>query len=168
MTITYRRPRDDEHRAFVRLFVDVMNQSMSDERIDVGKEHDELDRSWVADERGAIVGTITGHSFDFTLPGGATAPLAGLTLAAVAPSHRRRGILNELMRRFDDDVRERGEAFSGLFASEAAIYGRYGYGAATRFASLTIERDRAAGIADVEVAGSIRWVRVTEAVDEIA
>ncbi|MEN3273364.1 MAG: hypothetical protein V7636_2125, partial [Actinomycetota bacterium] len=91
--ITYRRPKDEEHRAFVRTFLDLMNQHLSDERIDEGKEHDELDRSWLADDGGRIVGTITGHSFDFTLPGGSTAPLAGLTLVSVIPTHRRRGIL---------------------------------------------------------------------------
>ena len=168
MTLSYRRPNEGEHLAFVRTFLDLMNQHVPDERIIEGREHDEPDRSWAADDSGTIVGTITGHSFDFTLPGGSTAPLAGLTLVSVVPTHRRRGILNELMQRFDGDCRERGEAFSGLFASEAAIYGRYGFGAATRFASVSIERDRAAGVADVEVPGTIRWGRLADRADEVA
>ena len=167
MTITYRRPRDDEHRTFVRTFLDLMNQHIPDERIDEGKEHDELDRSWVADDGGTIVGTITGHSFDFTLPGGSTAPLAGLTLVSVIPTHRRRGILTKLMKKFEADCRERGEAFSGLFASEAGIYGRFGFAAATRMAQLTVDVDRAHGLADLELPGSIRWGRMTDHVDEV-
>jgi predicted acetyltransferase len=167
MNIRYRRPRDDEHRTFVRTFLDLMNQSMPDERIDEAKEHDELDRSWVADDSGSIVGTITGHSFEFTMPGGSTTPLAGLTLVSVIPTHRRRGILNRLMKKFDGDCRERGEAFSGLFASEAGIYGRYGFGAATRMAQYTVDVDRAKGLADLDLPGSIRWGRLTDNADEV-
>ena len=35
------------------------------------------------------------------------------------------------MRRQLEDVRDRGEPLAGLFASEGAIYGRFGYGLAT-------------------------------------
>jgi predicted acetyltransferase len=166
MKISYRRPRDEEHRDFVRTFLDLMNQSMSDEAIAENKEHDELDRSWVADDGGRIVGTITGHSFDFTLPGGGTAPLAGLTLVSVVPTHRRRGILTRLMKKFDSDCRERGEAFSGLFASEAGIYGRFGFAGATRMAQLCVDVDRAHGLRDLELPGSIRWGRMVDHVEE--
>jgi predicted acetyltransferase len=166
--ITYRRPRDDEHRTFVRTFLDLMNQSMPDEMIDEGKAHDELDRSWVADDGGKIVGTITGHTFDFTMPGGSATPLAGLTLVSVIPTHHRRGILTKLMKKFDGDCRERGEAFSGLFASEAAIYGRFGFGAATRMAQLTVDVDRAHGLRELDLPGSIRWGRMEDNVDEVA
>jgi len=166
--VTYRRPLDAEHRTFVRTFLDLMNQHMPDERIDEGKEHDELDRSWVADDDGRIVGTITGHSFDFTLPGSSTAPLAGLTLVSVIPTHRRRGILTNLMKRFDRDCRERGEAFSGLFASEAAIYGRFGFAAATRLAQITVDVDRAHGLRELDLPGTIRWGRMSDHADEVA
>lgn len=167
MTIRYRRPEESEHRPFVRTFLDLMNQTVPDERIDESKEHDELDRSWVADDDGSIVGTITGHSFDFTLPGGSTAPLAGLTLVSVVPTHRRRGILTRLMKKFDADCRERGEGFSGLFASEAGIYGRFGFGAGTRMAQLCVDVDRAHGLGGLDLLGSIRWGRMADHAEEV-
>jgi len=166
MTVAYRRPEEGEHRDFVRTFLDLMNQTMTDEAIAESKEHDELDRSWVADDAGRIVGTITGHSFDFTLPGGGTAALAGLTLVSVIPTHRRRGILTRLMRKFDADCKERGEAFSGLFASEAGIYGRFGFAAGTRMAQYSVDVDRSHGLRDVDVPGTIRWGRMADHVEE--
>ncbi len=60
---------------------------------------------------------------------GAMAAVAGVSLVAVLPSHRRQGILSALMRRQLADVSERGEAVAVLFASESGIYGRYGTGA---------------------------------------
>lgn len=168
MTLTYRRPEPGDGARFVRTFLDVMNQGLPDERLESEQEHVEFERSWLAEEDGRIVGTITGHSFEVTLPGGSAVPMAGLTLAAVIPTHRRRGVLTELMRRFDSDVAEREEPLVGLFASEAAIYGRYGFGAATRFSSVTVDRGRATGLGDVDVPGSIRWLRAADAVDEIA
>ena len=97
MTVTYRRPEASEHVAAVRLFVDVMNQRASDEDIERGHDTFELDRSWVADDGDRIVGTITTHSFQMVVPGGGQAPLAGLTLVSVAPTHRRSGVGRRLV-----------------------------------------------------------------------
>ena len=57
-------------------------------------------------------------------------PAAGVTLVGVLPTHRRQGVLTRLMRAQLDDVRERGEPVAFLWASEGAIYGRFGYGMA--------------------------------------
>ena len=56
---------------------------------------------------------------------------AGVTYVGVVPTHRRRGILNQLMRAQLDAIAARGEPVAILWASEEAIYGRYGYGMAT-------------------------------------
>ncbi len=66
-----------------------------------------------------------------TVPGGARVPAAGVTMVGVAATHRRRGVLTSLMRRQLDEVRALGEPLAVLTASEPAIYGRFGYGAAT-------------------------------------
>ena len=76
------------------------------------------------------VATAGTYDHRIRIPGG-DIPIAGVTLVGVHPSHRRRGILRELMRRQLDDAHERGEAVAVLWASEAAIYGRFGYGMAT-------------------------------------
>ncbi|MGA5032493.1 GNAT family N-acetyltransferase [Streptomyces cellulosae] len=70
-------------------------------------------------------------SFRLTVPGGASVPTAGVTMVSVAATHRRRGLLTAMMRRQLDDIRSWGEPLAVLTASEPAIYGRFGYGAAT-------------------------------------
>ncbi len=77
----------------------------------------------------AIVGGAGAFQFDLTVPGGSVRT-AGVTVVGVLPSHRRRGILRELMRAQLDDVHARGEPLAALWASEASIYRRYGYGLA--------------------------------------
>jgi predicted acetyltransferase len=104
---------------------------------------DEPDRSlaWFDDD-GRIVATTGAFTRALTIPG-AVAPCAGVTAVAVVPTHRRRGLLTSMMRRQLDDLRERGDALAILWASEARIYGRYGYGVATRMARLSARRPQA-------------------------
>jgi predicted acetyltransferase len=87
----------------------------------------EVDRTLAAFDGEEIAGTTSIFSFDMTVPG-ARQPVAGVTWVSVKPTHRRRGVLTELMRRQLADVRERGEALATLWASESVIYGRFGYG----------------------------------------
>lgn len=104
----------------------------------------EMDRGLLAvAPDGKPVGTAAAYSFELTLPGGALVPAAGVTAVGVLPSHRRRGVLSAMMRRQLADVRERGGFLSVLLASEARIYGRFGYGPATSTARLTVERHKA-------------------------
>jgi predicted acetyltransferase len=98
----------------------------------------ELDRSLAAFDGPRPVASAGMWSFRMCVPG-ALAPVAGVTWIAVLPSHRRRGILSALMRRQLDDIHARGEAVAALWASEAGIYGRYGYGRASWHASFTIQ-----------------------------
>ena len=64
--------------------------------------------------------------------------MAGSTHVTVHPTHRRRGILTEMMRRHLDQAAERGQPVAGLWASEERIYGRFGYGPATFGQQLSI------------------------------
>ncbi|MEU6173040.1 GNAT family N-acetyltransferase [Streptantibioticus parmotrematis] len=102
----------------------------------------ECDRSLVALDGDVIAGGASAFSFRLSLPGGAVVPAAGVTMVGVTPTHRRRGVLTSLMRRQLDDVRERGESLAVLTASEPAIYGRFGYGAATRKLRIDAETRR--------------------------
>lgn len=89
----------------------------------------EPERTLAAFDGDQIVGTTIAYSFDLTIPGGML-PAGGVSAVAVLPSHRRRGILTAMMSRQLSDLRDRGEPVAALFASEAAIYGRFGYGSA--------------------------------------
>lgn len=91
----------------------------------------ELDRSIAVLDAGEIVGSAGAFTFELTVPGGRTLPAAGVTAVGVRHTHRRRGILNRMMRHQLDDVAARGEPLAVLTASETVIYGRYGYGMAT-------------------------------------
>jgi predicted acetyltransferase len=116
-------------------------------------EHDllifEFDRTLAAFDGTGMVGTTCVFSLRMSIPG-AMIPVAGVSGVAVLPSHRRRGILSSLMRQQLSDIRDRGEAVAALFASEAAIYGRFGYGVAALQLDLMIDR----GDGRVPVTGS--------------
>jgi predicted acetyltransferase len=108
----------------------------------------EFDRTLAALDGPTVVGTAGVFSFRMRVPG-AMVPVAGVTMIAVLPTHRRRGILSAMMRRQLADVRDRGEAVAALFASEAGIYGRYGYGQASSQAYFRLQRSEAALAAGV-------------------
>lgn len=105
----------------------------------------EWDRAWGARSDGALAAIYVVFSFGITVPArlpgpAAVIPAAGLSWVAVHPDHRRRGLLSAMIRHHLEDVHESGraEAVSCLFASETAIYGRYGYGLSTDCVRLTL------------------------------
>ena len=105
----------------------------------------ERDRTLLATgENAEPAGTAGAYAFELTLPGGMVVPTTGVTTVGVLPTHRRRGVLTALMAHQLADLRARGEVLCVLLASEATIYGRFGYGPATYTARLTVPRHRAA------------------------
>ncbi|WP_327406326.1 GNAT family N-acetyltransferase [Streptomyces sp. NBC_01288] len=105
----------------------------------------EMDRCLLAlTADGRPVGTAATYPFELTLPGGTLVPAPGVTAVGVLPSHRRQGVLSAMMRHQLTELRARGEVLSVLLASEATIYGRFGYGPATYTARLTVPRHKAA------------------------
>jgi predicted acetyltransferase len=86
-------------------------------------------RALAAYDGGRPVALAAAYAFELTIPGGQL-PCAGVTWVGVLPSHRRQGILRDLMKRQLADVQGWGEPIAALWASEAAIYGRFGYGLA--------------------------------------
>ncbi|MGW0699318.1 GNAT family N-acetyltransferase [Streptomyces sp. NPDC002867] len=102
----------------------------------------EIDRSLAAWDGDECVGTAGAFTFQVSVPGGAMAPAAGVTMVSVAATHRRRGVLTSMMRRQLDDVRALGEPLAVLTASEPAIYGRFGYGTATHQMSVEVDSSR--------------------------
>ncbi|MFB9521171.1 MULTISPECIES: GNAT family N-acetyltransferase [Streptomyces] len=103
----------------------------SQEERELFRDLTEFDRTIGVWDGAGCVGTAGAFSFRMTVPGGASLPVAAVTMVSVAATHRRRGVLTTMMRRQLDDVRARGEAVAVLVASEPVIYGRFGYGVAT-------------------------------------
>jgi predicted acetyltransferase len=92
---------------------------------------------------GRIAGGSAMISFEITVPGNRQVPLGGVTSTAVVATHRRQGLLRQMMQAMFDEARERGEPLAGLSASEGSIYGRFGYGPATLRTRWEIERTQA-------------------------
>jgi predicted acetyltransferase len=90
----------------------------------------EPERSLVAFDGAQMVGTALAYTFGLTVPGGSV-DAAGISGVSVLPTYRRRGILSALMRRQLADISAGSEPVAALFASESAIYRRYGYGVAS-------------------------------------
>jgi predicted acetyltransferase len=91
---------------------------------------------------GQPVGTAATHSFELTLPGQTIVPAPGVTAVGVLPTHRRQGVLSAMMRHQLTGLRADGEILSVLLATEATIYGRFGYGPATYSADLAVSHHR--------------------------
>lgn len=106
----------------------------------------DLDRTLGAFDGTDIVGTAATYDLTMTVPGGPR-PVAGVTQVSVLPSHQRRGLLTALMTRQLTDLHENGESVAALHASEAAIYARYGYGAASWQVGFTVHRGEGGFIA---------------------
>jgi predicted acetyltransferase len=88
-----------------------------------------------------LAGIATAYSFHVTVPGGAAVPAAGVSWVGVLPTHRRRGVLRALMTEQLQAVHDQGdEPLAILWASEPVIYGRFGYGLATRAYNLDVPR----------------------------
>jgi predicted acetyltransferase len=122
------------------------------------------DRLHVALEDGTAVGGAGAFPFELTVPGGRVRA-AGVTVVGVLPTHRRRGILRQMMRAQLDDVHARGEPVAYLWASEETIYGRFGYGIASFSGEIDLARDRSAFYRPLDALGRIRLVGVDEALE---
>ncbi len=150
--------QEHELNAFVDLMDVAYLQDSNKDRRDLYRTINELDRSFGAFDGDQLVGTISAYSFDLTVPGERTLPMGGTTVVAVRPTHRRRGILRRMIDVHLDDVRRRAEPLAGLWASEATIYGRFGFGCAIDFVTFEINSDAAAITKPIDHRIQIRMV----------
>lgn len=131
---------EDEFETWARMVADTYGSDLSDEQLAHERASTELPRTIGAFDGPAPVGGTAAHTRVLTVPG-ALLPVAGVTWVGVTPTHRRRGILTSMMRRQLTDLHTSGaEPIAVLRPSEAAIYGRFGYGPATRGARLRCEK----------------------------
>ncbi|MBI3749664.1 MAG: GNAT family N-acetyltransferase [Chloroflexi bacterium] len=162
--ITLRTPTQDEFPRFVAPLSVAFNEEISDAAVENDRHTIELDRFVGAFDGDQVVGCGGAYSFRLTVPGGEVGA-AGVTAIGVLPSHRRRGILRQMMTWLFDQARERHEPIAILWASEAAIYQRFGYGPGTVSSAFEIARDKIQFRRPVEVPGRFRLVDVDEATE---
>ena len=103
-----------------------------------------------------VLGGAGRYDTALSLPGGGRVPVAGLTAVGVAPGAQHRGAFRALIEAHLDECRARGDAASVLMASQTPLYGRFGYGLATRAATWEIDSPAARALAaGAPTAGSV-------------
>jgi predicted acetyltransferase len=123
----------------------------------------DVSQTWAAFDGPVMVATAATFPLTMILPGGGTLRAAGLTQVTVRPTHRRRGVLRRLMQLHLDDARRRRYPASALWASEASIYGRFGYGIATEADVLEIERANVLELGSDRELDTVEWVEEARA-----
>ena len=126
----------EDYEEFLALFGGAMMFEMQAD--DLGRRMFEPERALVAVDGDEIIGTTRALTRDLSVPG-AVVPAAHVTAVGVRATHRRRGVMSELISR---QLREVPEAIAVLWASEPGIYGRFGYGAAAWGTSYEIDLRR--------------------------
>jgi predicted acetyltransferase len=112
-----------------------------------------------------LVGTADAVTSRLTLPGGTAVGHAAVTHIGVLPSFTRKGIATDLVRHQLHDSAARGEVVATLRASEATIYGRYGYGVASSSQTVEVQTARATLRPGVGAGGSVRLLDATHVWD---
>jgi predicted acetyltransferase len=164
MAIEIRNPSEDELHSAVSAVYIAFGESLRDEDFERHRKFMPADRIHTAYDDGRPVGLAAAYPFELTIPGGQV-PAGGVTWVGVLPSHRRRGILRQLMRRQLDDLRERGDPLAILWASEPSIYGRFGYGISAPNLIMDADTARFALRDDPGPSGSVRLVDRDEALE---
>jgi predicted acetyltransferase len=125
------------------------------------------ERVCAAWEDGRAVGGLGAFPFCLTVPGGRVTA-AGVTVAGVLPTHRRRGLLRAMMRALLDACHHAGDQIAYLWATEDTIYGRYGFGLASFTAEIDLPRERSAFHTPLAASGRVRLVPLTGAEEYVA
>ncbi|HVM69473.1 MAG TPA: GNAT family N-acetyltransferase [Gaiellaceae bacterium] len=164
MAIEIRPPADDELRAAMDAAETAFGSEVEDHDWERARQLLAASRALAAYDGGRPVALAAAYAFDLSIPGGEL-PCAGVTWVGVMPTHRRRGILRDLMRRQLGDVRAWGEPIAALWASESSIYGRFGYGMAAPGLSAASSVQRF-GLRDGAADGvTVRLVSMEEALE---
>jgi predicted acetyltransferase len=111
---------------------------------------------------GELIGTTASSAVSLAVPGGVTSA-AAVTMVGVRADRTRRGALTAMMRAQLADVLDRGESVAILHASEATIYGRFGYGPATRARTVSLDRSTSVLRPDAPSGGELRLVGLADA-----
>ena len=143
MALEIRPVREDEAASYVEALSTAFLQRPDVERI-AGEIWPiwEGGRTWAAVDDGQICGTFRSWPTELTVPGLACLPAAGVSAVTVLPTHRRRGVLRSMVATEHAAIREHGQVFGLLHASEYRIYGRFGYAPGTREASWMLDAER--------------------------
>ncbi|HEY8294905.1 MAG TPA: GNAT family N-acetyltransferase, partial [Micrococcaceae bacterium] len=94
------------------------------------------DGAW---DNGFPVATYATYTSTLNIGAGRLLPCHLVTAVTVRPSHRRRGLLRTMITTDLARAKDAGLPMAALTASEAGIYGRFGFGVATHAATVEVE-----------------------------
>ncbi len=163
MDVDIRTIDDDERADWIRAAEASFSVQPKDDEIEAGLPVIETDRSFAAFDGDRMVATSAAITFRIVVPGGARIPTAGVTMVGVQPTHRRRGINTRMMAAILEQASDRGEPLAALFASEGAIYGRFGYGLAAFLGELQAESARMDFVRGYTPSGAVELLPKDEA-----
>lgn len=136
---------DSQYRTAHTLFRGTLHHAPApDDQWKFAQESYDEGRVFGAFGDGEMIGTVQSFPSRLAVPGGAVLPHAAVSRVGVRADWTRRGVLSALQRAQLRALRSGGDVIATLRASETAIYGRYGYGVATRYRNLRIDRRQAA------------------------
>jgi predicted acetyltransferase len=144
------------------------SEDVADDVIERVRAMSDPERYVCALEHDRFVATGGVFSQTLSVPGGGELAAGGVTFVTVVPSHRRRGLLRQMIRLMVDDCHERGEPLAMLWASEASIYQRFGYGLATWSVNLDADASAAAYTRPWPVRGTFRLIPAGDGRDLVA
>lgn len=141
--LTIRTLTDADLPAFSEVLASAFLIDHSDEFLAEERAAFEPSRSHAVFDGETMIGTGQLLSRRVVVPGGGPVAAGAVTSIGVAPGHRRRGVLSRIMRAQLELLHEAGESLAILWASEGAIYGRFGYGLGTQVARFALPRGAA-------------------------
>ncbi|MFV0332640.1 MAG: GNAT family N-acetyltransferase [Tropicimonas sp.] len=100
------------------------------------------ERVSVVEDGQTLVATFRSWDSQMSVPGGGSVPVNAVSGVVVSPTHRRRGLLRDWLTSDLHQAQSAGMVASVLWASEATIYGRYGFGPLTAQTTLTLDLAR--------------------------
>lgn len=164
MSIDVRPIRDEELFAFLDAASTGFQERPENAKIaEEVRQHWDLSRVWSAFEGDRIVGTLRTWGTELTVPGRGRIKGSSVTSVAVLPTRRRRGVLSRMVAAEHAAARERGEQVAFLYASEFPIYGRFGYGPATRAATWTLDATATGFHPTGDAGASVDFIETDEA-----
>jgi predicted acetyltransferase len=141
--LTIRTLTDADLPTFSELLASAFLLDHTDEFLSEERSVFEPARSHGVFDGDTMIGIGQAMSRRIAMPGAEPVPAGAVTSIAVAPGHRRRGVLSMIMRAQLDLLHDAGEPLAILWAAEGGIYRRFGYGLGTQQAKIAVPRGAA-------------------------
>src|SRR4051794_39780207 len=97
MSAEIRHPIEAELGDWIRAVRLGFLEATTDEQVEARRPDIDPSRTYGCFDEGRIVGTLRSVPTDIVVPGGGRVPMSALTNVTVSPTHRRQGLLTEMI-----------------------------------------------------------------------